>query len=87
MTGDAEYMVPSSENTKLWQSTSESDKSEVNMIQRIQLNFSLRLHTIETQMNSDIFPPEIKVGCGTPETLYIMKHLENATNSTMPLTA
>ena len=28
---DTEYMVPSRENTKLWQSTSESDSSELNM--------------------------------------------------------
>ena len=33
--GDAEYMLPCSENTKLWQSTLESDKSELNMIQMI----------------------------------------------------
>ena len=32
-------MVPSRENTKLWQSTSESDKSELNMIQMIPTQF------------------------------------------------
>ena len=32
---DAEYMVPSRENTKLWQSTSKSKKSELNMTQMI----------------------------------------------------
>ena len=41
----------------------------------------------ETQMNLDIFPPEIMLGCGMTETSHTMKHLENATNSTMPLTA
>ena len=42
---------------------------------------------IETQTNSDIFPPEIMLGCWMREMSCIMKHLENATNSTMPLTA
>ena len=84
---DTEYMVPSSENTKLWQSTSESDKSELNMIQIIPIQFSLRLPMIETQTNLDILPPQIMWGCGMTEMSYIIKHLENATNSTMPLTA
>ena len=46
---DTEYMIPFSENTKLWQSTLDSDKSELNMIQMIPTQFSLRLPTIETQ--------------------------------------
>ena len=36
---DIEYMVPSRENTKFWQSTSESDKSELNMTQMILTQF------------------------------------------------
>ena len=40
-----------------------------------------------TQMNLDIFPLEIMWGCGMTEMSYTMKHLENATNTTMPLTA
>ena len=36
---DAEYTVPSSENTKLWWSTSESHTSESNMIQMIPTQF------------------------------------------------
>ena len=42
---------------------------------------------IETQTNLDTFPLEIIGGCGLTETSYTMKHLENATDSTMPLTA
>ena len=42
---------------------------------------------IETQTSSDISPPEIILGCRMTEMSYIMKHLENATNSTMQLTA
>ena len=41
---------------------------------------------IKTQMNSGIFPPEIKLGCQMTEMLYFMKQLENAINITMPLT-
>ena len=65
----------------------QSDKSELNIIQMIPINFSLRLPMIETQTNSDISQPEILLGCGMTEISYIMKHLENTTNSTMLLTA
>ena len=36
---NTEYMVPSRENTKFWGSTSESDKSELNMTQMIPTQF------------------------------------------------
>ena len=37
--GNTEYMVPSKENTKFWQSTLESDKSELNLTLMIPTQF------------------------------------------------
>ena len=53
---DTECMVPCREKTKFWQSTLESDKSELNMTQMMSMQFFLRSHMIKTQMNSGILP-------------------------------
>ena len=79
-------MVPCRENTKLWQSTLESDKSELKITQMIPTQFFSEITYDKTWMNSGIFQPEIMLGCRITEMSYIMKQLENAIDIMMPLT-
>ena len=77
-------MVPSRENTKFWQSISESDKSKLNMTQMIPTHFFSEI-TYDKDLDGFRYIPT-----GDYVRLWddrnIIYQLENAINIIMPLT-